>query len=165
LALFDERRAWAHRLSVKPCSFLPVVSISPLRADGIVTLSSVSVIIWLGDRRFEVGVTHRRFPNGGDWAFFAAPCCGRRARKLWLIDETPHCRWCRRKRGYCSRQGYETVAPYERALIQIPRLHAKLAGVARIHPRPGRTLDNRDRLENTLRMHVRTLREHRVKMD
>jgi hypothetical protein len=145
---------------------LPVISICPLRANETVTPSTASVVIWLGERWFEVSVTHRFFPKtGGDWAFFIAPCCGRRARKLWLLDEAPHCRWCCRTKGYCSWHSSGYVAPHERALRQVPKLQAKLAGVARIHPRPGRTLDNRDRLENTLRMHVRTLREHRVKMD
>jgi hypothetical protein len=50
---------------------LPSVKVSRLRALGEITAESTATIIRFGDLEFEVGVTHRRFPNGGDWAFFA----------------------------------------------------------------------------------------------
>jgi hypothetical protein len=149
-----------------PCrDDLPVVSICPLRATDVVTPSSTRVVIWLDDRRFEVGVAHMLFPRtGGDWAYFIAPCCGARRRKLWLLDGSPHCRACCRRKNYRSRQ--HNARTYERATYQIPLLQARLCGAGiRSNPRPGRTIDRRNQFENTLLMHVHTLRRHRAEME
>ena len=58
---------------------LPSVSISRLRASGVVTSDTKSVDIVFGEGddglRREVKVVHRRFPNGGEWSFFLCPVC------------------------------------------------------------------------------------------
>jgi hypothetical protein len=81
---------------------LASVSISRLRASGVVTGDTTSVEIVFGERndglRREVKVVHRRFPNGGEWSFFLCPVCERPARVLKL-HEKPMCRRC------CLREG------------------------------------------------------------
>jgi hypothetical protein len=48
-----------------------------------------------------------------------------------------------------------------RPLEQIPKLQAALnGGPMRLKPRPGRTMDRRRQLENTLLMRVRDLRQY-----
>jgi hypothetical protein len=81
---------------------LPSVSISRLRASGVMTSDTKSVDIVFGDGlRREVRVVHRRFPNGGEWSFFLCPVCSRPARVLKL-HEKPMCRRCclREEIGY-----------------------------------------------------------------
>jgi hypothetical protein len=122
------------------------VSISRLRASGVVTsdTKSVDVVFGEGDEglRREVQVVHRRFPNGGEWSFFLCPVCGRLARVLKLHGK-PMCRRC------CLRQGIgyrvSSGSPVERDVAPVARLH-KLrelldGGPGRLHPRPGRKLE------------------------
>jgi hypothetical protein len=70
---------------------LASVSISRLRASGIVTRDTKSVEIVFGEGhdglRREVRVVHRRFPNGGEWSFFLCPICDRPARILKLHEK------------------------------------------------------------------------------
>jgi hypothetical protein len=67
---------------------LASVSISRLRASGVVTSDTKSVYIVFGEGddglRREVEVVHRHFPNGGEWSFFSCPVCSRPARVLKL---------------------------------------------------------------------------------
>jgi hypothetical protein len=127
---------------------LASVSISRLRASGVVTsdTKSVEIVFGEGDEglRREVKVVHRRFPNGGEWSFFVCPVCNRPARVLKLHDK-PTCRRC------CLRQGIayriSSGSPVERDVARVARLQ-KLrelldGGPARLHPRPGRKLDRR----------------------
>jgi hypothetical protein len=69
---------------------LPFVSISRLRASGVVTSETMSVEVVLGEGneglRREVKVVHRRFPNGGEWSFFLCPVCERPARILYTTS-------------------------------------------------------------------------------
>jgi hypothetical protein len=126
---------------------LPSVSISPMRASGVVTSDMKSVFVFgEGDDglRREVKVVHRLFPNGGEWSFFLCPVCGRPARILKLHDK-PMCRRCCLRDGV----GYRTSSgsPVERDVARLARLQ-KLreqldGGPARLHPRPGRRLDRR----------------------
>jgi hypothetical protein len=127
---------------------LASVSISRLRASGIVTRDTKSVEIVFGEGhdglRREVRVVHRRFPNGGEWSFFLCPVCDRPARILKL-HEKPMCRRCclRHGIGYRISRG----SPIERDVARVARLQ-KLreqldGGPARLHPRPGRKLDRR----------------------
>jgi hypothetical protein len=127
---------------------LASVSISRLRASGVVTNDTRSVEIVFGEGneglRREVKVVHRRFPNGGEWSFFVCPVCDRPARALKL-HEKPMCR-----RRYLSQGvGYRVSSgsPVERDTARLARLQ-KLrelldGGPARLHPRPGRRLDRR----------------------
>ena len=51
-----------------------------LRALGLVSPEMNEFVVRLGDIAQSVGLKTRRFPNGGSWSFFVAPCCGRLAR-------------------------------------------------------------------------------------
>jgi hypothetical protein len=43
---------------------LPTVSVSRLRAAGVISADAVSTFVRFDEVEFAVGVTHRRFPNG-----------------------------------------------------------------------------------------------------
>ena len=124
------------------------VSISPMRASGVVTLDTECVVVAFGEGdsalKRKVGVTHHKFPNGGSWSVFVCPDCGRPARSLKL-NGRPMCRRC------CLREGIgyrvSSGSPVERDAARMARLQ-KLrelldGGPVRLHPRPGRRLDRR----------------------
>jgi hypothetical protein len=135
---------------------LPSVSISAMRSAGLVTLDMEWIDIAFGEGddalRRRVPVTRLSFQNGGSWSLFVCPACGGLARVLRL-HERPMCRRC------CLREGIQYRiaggSPAERAEARarrIEKLRARLAGgPARLHPRPGRTLDRRGSLEMSLR--------------
>jgi hypothetical protein len=132
---------------------LQMVSVSPMRALGVITADTASTTVRFGESEFSVQVTHRRFPNGGDWAFFVCPACGCRARKLWLLDGAPCCQRCCTDRGVGLRAW--PISVRQRAEISVQKLLAKLESKtpARLHPRPdGSMLDRRRQLENSLRL-------------
>jgi len=113
----------------------PTVGVSRLRASGAIKPDSTSIELF----GRPVGVVHRVFPNGGSWSFFVAPCCGRRARTLRLIDDRIVCWWCD---GFGHRTHRDRVE----------RLRERLyGGPARLNARPGRTLERRQQLEASLR--------------
>ena len=70
------------------------VKIPRLRAMGVVQLDAPHAIIQVGDRQKLIGLAHTRFRNGGSWSLFRCPTCGRRANRLWLIEDRPLCRRC-----------------------------------------------------------------------
>jgi hypothetical protein len=128
---------------------LPAVSISRLRAAGFVTAEATLTTIRLGDLEADVGVTLRKFPNGGSWSFFLCPQCGRRARMLRLLEGKPLCRHCCIARRVWRRE--DSLSPARRGARRIFSLRDLLeGGPARLNPRPGRTLDRRSRLEAAL---------------
>jgi hypothetical protein len=69
---------------------LASISISRLRASGVVTggTNSVDIVFGEGDDglRREVKVVHRRFPNGGEWSFYVCPACKWRASSALGAD-------------------------------------------------------------------------------
>jgi hypothetical protein len=142
---------------------LPAAWISPMRAAGVVSATTLLTFIRLGESEFSVGVTHMRFANGGDWAFFVCPQCSGRARKLWLLDGAPHCRRCCIDRNVRCR--VESMSVRQRAEISVSRLIARLNGTRSVglHPRPGRGLARRARFENSLRLAQLALKRHRFK--
>jgi hypothetical protein len=73
---------------------LPSIGVSRLRASGAIRPDSASVKISFGDLEREIKVTHRHFPNGGGWSFFACPTCASRVRTLRLYDGRVVCRHC-----------------------------------------------------------------------
>jgi hypothetical protein len=89
---------------------LPAVSVSKLRALGVVAADARSVFAVFGEGdaalKREVRIVHRRFPNGGSWSFFICPACERRARVLRLYDGGPMCRWCCLRLGLRYRVEY-----------------------------------------------------------
>jgi hypothetical protein len=129
------------------------VSVSRLRATGAIRLEDGHGIIAFGDKQKLVGVAHTRFPNGGSWSYFVCPQCGRRARKLWLVDGAPRCRLCLQKLGVRNRAAYgfgriERLRERDR---RVDRLQAMLeGGPMRFKPVPpkwgNRRLDRRNRL-------------------
>jgi hypothetical protein len=132
-------------------------SVSRLRALGVVNRNTKSVLISFGEGddavRREVRVTHRQFPNGGDWSFFACPQCERRARVLKLHDGAVMCWRCCAARG--ARYRSASGSPVERdaaRLARLQKLRELLAsGAARLSPRRGRSLDRRRELTISLR--------------
>jgi hypothetical protein len=144
---------------------LPAVWISPLRASGVIAADTAVTAVRLDDSELEfaVGVTHRRFPNGGDWAFFVCPACARFGRKLWLLDGVPRCKRCCIERGVGMRAW--PMSPRRRAEVSVPKLLARLerAKSSRLYPRPGRGLERRASLENSLRLAQLVLKQHRLK--
>jgi hypothetical protein len=123
-------------------------TISRLRASGVVTAETRSVVVTLGEGESalsrEVRVTHQIFPNGGSWSFFVCPACGRPARVLKLHDK-PMCRRCLLHSGVGYR--ISSGSPVERdaaRMAHLQKLRGMLdGGAARLHPRPGRRLDRR----------------------
>jgi hypothetical protein len=144
---------------------LPVVSVSPLRASGGISADTTSTFIRFGEfeLEFAVGVAHRRFPNGGSWSFFACPQCSRHARKLWLFEGRPACDRCCDDRDVRYRA--DPMSRRQRAEISVPRLIARLCvgKSLRLNPRPGRRLERRASLENSLRLAQLVLKQHRLK--
>jgi hypothetical protein len=141
---------------------LPNVVISPLRAAGDITTKMDATFVTIGDVEFRVGVTHRIFPNGGSWSFFRCPRCGRRARRLWLPDEIPACRYCCNRLGMRCR--VEHLTPCQRAAYRAPRLRAALSRETPLKhtARAGQTMDRRQQLERSLLISEHRLRRQRA---
>ena len=78
---------------------LPSISVSRLRALGVVTAEMTRTTVGIADVEFEVGLDLVRFRNGNSWSFFLCPCCGRRARTLKLFDGCVLCWRCCHRRG------------------------------------------------------------------
>jgi hypothetical protein len=131
-------------------------SVSTLRASGLVDRNTKSVVIAFGEGADalwrEIRVTHRQFPNGGGWSFFACPRCSRRARVLKIYDGLPMCWRCCAANGVRYRSaGGSTMERDAARTERIERLRGLLDGYpARLHPRPGRVLDRRRGLETSL---------------
>jgi hypothetical protein len=129
------------------------VGVSRLRASGAIRLEDRHGIIAFGDKQKLVGVAHTVFKNGGSWSSVVCPKCGRRAKKLWLIDDAPRCRLCLEKLGVRNRAAYgfgrtERLRERDR---RVDRLQAMLeGGPMRFKPVPpnwgNRRLDRRNRL-------------------
>ncbi len=127
---------------------LPSVSISPMRASGVVTPDMEWVDVSFGEGgsalKRRIRLTHHKFRNGGSWSFFVCPDCGRPARSLKL-NGRPMCRRCCLRHGVGYR--ISSGSPVERDAARVARLQ-KLrelldGGPVRLHPRPGRRLDRR----------------------
>ena len=133
------------------------VDVSRLKAAGAIRLEDRQVVIPFGEQNKLIGVAHTIFWNGGSWSYFVCPRCGRRAKKLWLVDDAPRCRLCLEKLGVRHRASYgfgrtERLRERDR---RIDRLQAMLEGGAmRFKPVPSnwgnRRLDRRNRLTAAL---------------
>jgi hypothetical protein len=132
---------------------LPSMGVSRLRATGAIRLEDRHVVIPIGGHNKLIGVAHTVFKNGGSWSYFRCPRCGGRAKKLWLVDDAPHCRLCLEKLGVRYRSAYalgrtERLRERDR---RVDRLEAMLeGGPLRLKPAPAnwgdRRLDRRIRL-------------------
>jgi hypothetical protein len=91
-----------------------------------------------------------KFPNGGSWSLFMAPCCGRRAKALRLYEGDLLCRLCLVARGVLWR--CEPASLRRRAEMRIPKLKAMLESEAplRLKPHLWGKLERRKRHEATL---------------
>jgi hypothetical protein len=139
----------------------PSLSVSRLRAAGEIRPNDRTTTITFPDSgvAFVVGLSHVRFPNGGNWSFFRCPC-GRNARTLRLYGSELACHSCLAARGFRPR--VQLIPTEQRAAYLVPRLLRRLtsASPARLHPRKGRLLDRRPRLEAKLRRSVIVARQH-----
>jgi hypothetical protein len=82
------------------------VGVSRLKATGLIRLEDQWAHIPFGEQTKLIGVSHTQFPSGGSWAYFRCPKCGARSKKLWLVDDAPHCRLCLEKLGVRYRSAY-----------------------------------------------------------
>jgi hypothetical protein len=128
------------------------VGVSRLKATGAIRLEDRQGIIAFGDKQKLVGIAHTKFPNGGSWSYFVCQC-GRRARRLWLVDDAPRCRLCLEKLGvrYRAAYGFGRTERLRERDRRIDRLQAMLeGGPMRFKPVPpnwgNRRLDRRNRL-------------------
>jgi hypothetical protein len=129
---------------------LPGVAVSRIRASGAIGPDTKTTTVAFGDVEFVVGLTQRRFPNGGSWSFFLCPC-GRRARIIRLFAGGLACCGCLKARGFHAR--IELVRTERRAALLTPKRLERLNSdtPARLCPRPGRMLDRRANLELALK--------------
>ena len=126
---------------------------SRLRATGAIRLQDRHGIIAFGDKQKLVGVAHTKFPNGGSWSYFVCPKCGRRAKRLWLVDDAPRCVKCCWSLGvrYRAAYGFGRTERLRERDRRVDRLQAMLeGGPMRFKPVPpnwgNRRLDRRNRL-------------------
>jgi hypothetical protein len=127
--------------------------VSRLRASGTIRLEDRQALIPFGEHNKLIGVAHTVFRNGGSWSFFICPKCGRRAKKLWLVDDAPRCVSCCWSLGVRYRSAYafgrtERLKERDR---RVDRLQAMLeGGPLRLKPVPpnwgNRRLDRLTRL-------------------
>jgi hypothetical protein len=129
------------------------VGVSRLKATGAIRLEDQWARIPFGEQTKLIGVAHTKFPNGGSWSYFVCPQCGRRARKLWLVDDAPRCRLCLEKLGvrYRAAYGFGRTERLRGRDRRVDRLQAMLeGGPMRFKPVPpnwgNRRLDRRNRL-------------------
>jgi hypothetical protein len=141
-------------------------SVSTLRALGVVDRNTKSVVVAFGEGddalHREIRVTHRQFPNGGDWSFFTCPQCERRARVLKLHDGAVMCWRCCAAGGARYRSASGTMVERDDArMARLQKLRRLLeGGPARLRPRPGRALDRRRELTISLRRSMIRQRQH-----
>jgi hypothetical protein len=142
---------------------LPVVSISRLRASGVITAETTEFVVKLGDIERTVGVRARRFPSGGGWSSFLCPSCGIQVRLLRLLNGEVICCRCCASRGVGPRCWPMNVQ--QRAEHRIPKLLAKLESEVSLRLKPGLrgTMERRQQLELSLRQSRLVLRQHNLR--
>ena len=127
------------------------ISISRLRALGLVTAEMTEFLVRIGEVEQVVGVALRRFPNGGNWSRFVCPCCGWKVRMLRLFDGALLCTRCCMCRGASPRVW--TMSVKQRAERQIPKLRAMLETTTSLRLKPvlRGTMERRSHYEAALR--------------
>jgi hypothetical protein len=130
------------------------VGVSRLRATGAIRLEDRQAVIPFGEQNKLIGVAHTKFPNGGSWSYLVCLKCGRRAKRLWLLDDAPRCRLCLEKLGvrYRASYGFGRTERLRERDRRVDRLQAMLeGGPMRLKPAPpswgNRRLDRRNRLQ------------------
>jgi hypothetical protein len=130
---------------------LPVISAVKLRANDMITAATKTVVVKVGEAPVELGLALIRFPNGGSWSLFIAPCCGRMARSLRLYDGSLLCRRCLVALGVRWRSDPASVI--QRAQMRIPKLKAMLESPVPLRLKPAlrySKMERRKRHEATL---------------
>jgi len=127
---------------------LPTMSAQFLRANGTITADTEAVSVKVGEGRVSVGLYLQKFPNGGSWSLFRAPCCGRRAKALRLYEGKLLCRRCLVALGVLWR--CEPTTPRRRAEMRIPKLKGMLDSETSLQPHLWGTMARRKRHEATL---------------
>jgi hypothetical protein len=134
------------------------LGVSRLRATGAIRLEDRQILIPFGGRTKLIGVAHTVFKNGGSWSYFRCPRCGRRAKRLWLVDDAPRCVKCCWSLGVRYRSAYALgrTARLQERDHRVDRLEAMLeGGPLRLKPVPPnwghRRLDRVARLTWALR--------------
>jgi hypothetical protein len=127
------------------------------------------VVAFVADERAlarSVRITGIRLWNGGVWSYFVCPERKRKANVLRLLDGRPMCRRCCLSRGVPYRIAAGSSAERAEARARrIERLRKLLeGGPARLHPRPGRTLDRRGALKLSLRRAMIAARQELFKV-
>ena len=126
---------------------LASVSISRLRASGVVTGDTKSVVLFSVTATMVSGARSRlstaAFPTAGNGRFSCAPLAA--IPRVLKLHEKPMCRRCCLRHGVGYR--ISSGSPVERDVARVARLQ-KLrelldGGPVRLHPRPGRRLDRR----------------------
>jgi hypothetical protein len=122
-----------------------------LAASGAVRLGEKTAILRFNDdgAEYVVGVAFHCFKNGGWWARFLCPGCGRRAQKLRLLDGKPACGFCVRKSGLIYRS--QSIRTEKRHLVTAPVRIARLNGEQARVNRPGRKVERRASVEAALK--------------
>jgi hypothetical protein len=116
------------------------LGVSRLRATGAIRLEDRYCVIAFGDKKKLIGVAHTVFKNGGSWSYFRCPKCGRRAKRLWLIDGgAPRCMKCCWSLDVRYRSAYALgrTARLQERDRRVDRLQAMLeGGPLRLKPVP-----------------------------
>jgi hypothetical protein len=130
---------------------LPCISISRLRATGVITPETTEFVVSLGGVEQTVSVKSRRFPSGGGWSSFVCPSCGVQVRVLRLLSGDVICCRCCTRRGVRCRS--ETMSARQRAQDRIVKLRAKLetGQLLRLKPVLWGKMERRSRHEAALR--------------
>jgi hypothetical protein len=121
-----------------------------MRALGVVTAEMTEFVVRIGDVEQKVDVTLRRFPNGGSWSRFVAPCCGWKVRMLRLLDGALVCTRCCARRGATWRSW--SLSRKQRAEHRAPKLQAMLESKTSLRLKPvlRGTMERRKRHEAAL---------------
>jgi hypothetical protein len=128
------------------------IGVSRLRATGLISPEMNEFVVRLGEVEQNVGVQHLRFPNGGGWSFFVAPCCCRRVRTLKLYASRLMCGRCLQAHGVLFRA--TPMKPWRRAELRIPKSRAMLESKEPLRLKPSTlwgTMEKRSRHEAALR--------------
>lgn len=116
----DTRRFFDEFEGVKTSRFRAMNVIDPARNEALIPFPSGRIKL--------IATKHTAFAKGGGWSFFVCPKCGRRASKLWLIEDAPHCFKCCNALNIWHRTkwGFGCEARRQAADRQLDQLIAKL---------------------------------------
>ena len=143
---------------------LPLVRVATLVALGEIRRDAKTARVRFGDDgvEYQVGVTLRRFTNGGFWAMLVCPRCGGGSQRLRLLDHQPVCGKCARASGLIYRS--QSIRTEKRHAVTAPPRIALLRRDTpmRVNSRPNRVAERRVNAEIALRRSRIVARKHGV---